>query len=222
MKMTGFEKRFVNSEAHSRRVAAAALRRLEAMPISPGQRLLDVGCGNGIATLHVARSLDVIATGVDVDPDQIALARSAAAGLDTNMAFQVANATRLPFADATFDIVTTSKTLHHIKDWQKAVAELVRVVKPGGYIVLADLVAPAWTGAILKSVLRRSPVATASALKQLARTLKLEPRHECTSGWVFEAAWQKHATTEPWTGNPRTELQPRTSEPTRVERLSAR
>ena len=49
MKMTDFEKRFVNADRHSRRVAAAAVRRLNVVPTRPGQRLLEVGCGNGAA-----------------------------------------------------------------------------------------------------------------------------------------------------------------------------
>ena len=109
MKMTDFEKRLVNAGRHSRRVAATAVRRLNVVPTRPGQRLLEVGCGNGAAALHVARTLRLAVTGVDVDPDQIALAR-AAAGSQPGVQFQLADATRLPFDDGAFDIVSTNKT----------------------------------------------------------------------------------------------------------------
>src|SRR5690349_7988407 len=98
MKMRRFEKLFVNSDRHSSRVATQAAERIRRLDPKPGQRVLDVGCGNGAAAIQLAQALGLEAVGVDVDPHQIAAARSAA-GDTPNVTFQVADTTALPFAD---------------------------------------------------------------------------------------------------------------------------
>jgi len=141
MKMRRFEKQFVNSSNHSRRVADHAVQLLKAANPQPGLRLLDVGCGNGAAPIHVARTLRLAVTGVDVDPEQIEAAAAAGKGL-ADVRFLVADATRLPFADGEFELVYTNKTTHHIRDWQRALTEMTRVLKPDGYLLYSDFVAP--------------------------------------------------------------------------------
>src|SRR5688572_18798414 len=142
MKMGTFEKRFVNAAAHSRRVAERAVRRLRHVKLHAGWSYLDVGCGTGLATLHVADTLGLRAVGVDLDPAQIELARRAAANR-TDVSFVTASATRLPFDTARFDIVSTTMTLHHVPEWWLALDEIKRVAAPGGYVVVADLNVPA-------------------------------------------------------------------------------
>jgi ubiquinone/menaquinone biosynthesis C-methylase UbiE len=141
MKMGRFEKRFVNAAAHSRHVAVHAVRRLRHVPLQVGWRYLDVGCGNGTATLHVADTFGVRAVGVDLDPAQIELARRAA-GTRSDVSFLTASATHLPFATDAFDIVSTNKTMHHVAEWRLALDELTRVAARGGYVVFADLIVP--------------------------------------------------------------------------------
>lgn len=141
MKMGALEKRFVNAPAHSRQVAEHAVARLRHVPLQAGWRYLDVGCGNGAAALHVADMLGVRVVGVDVDPAQIELARCLA-GSRTDVSFVTASATHLPFAAASFDIVFTTKTMHHVPDWWRAMDEITRVAAHGGYIVFADLHMP--------------------------------------------------------------------------------
>lgn len=141
MKMGAFEKRFVNAAAHSRQVAEQAIRRLRHVPLRAGWRYLDVGCGNGRATLHVADTLHLRAAGVDVDPAQIELARRAADGR-ADVSFVAGSATALPFATAAFDVVSTNKALHHVPEWWLALDEIRRVAAPGGYVVFADLHVP--------------------------------------------------------------------------------
>jgi ubiquinone/menaquinone biosynthesis C-methylase UbiE len=189
MKMTRLEKRFVNSDRHGRRVATAMLERLRDVPTQPGQRLLDVGCGNGTAGRAVAETLQLDVTGVDVDPDQIALAsHTAAAG--TSVRWVVADATALPFHDHLFDVVVTSKTLHHVDDWRRAVSECIRVLRPGGYLVVADMAPPAWAAWLVGRVVGRRP-ATATELTHLAGALGLQLVRQWRSVMQLSAVWQR-------------------------------
>src|SRR5262245_2397262 len=128
MRMTRIEKRFVNDIGHSRRVADEAVRRLRHVPVQPGWSYLDIGCGNGAAAMRVADTFGMRVVGIDVDPQQIALARSAT-GDRTDVLFMTADATCLPFDDRRFDIVATNKATHHVPQWSSAIAEMRRVLK---------------------------------------------------------------------------------------------
>jgi 27-O-demethylrifamycin SV methyltransferase len=141
MKMHRFEKLFVNSDRHGERVATQAAQRIRRVDPKPGQRVLDVGCGNGAALLHLVHTLDLDVTGLDIDPDQIQAAAQAANGL-ASARFLVSDATKLPLPDDRFDIVYTNKTTHHIADWPNVIAEMARVLKPGGYLIYSDFTAP--------------------------------------------------------------------------------
>lgn len=141
MRMSQIEKRFVNGARHSNRVSTHAERLVRIADPQAGQRLLDVGCGNGAAPIHLAKTFGLDVTGIDVDPEQIAAATAASANLRAAR-FLVADATQLPFPDNTFDLVTTSKTTHHIPDWPKALTEMTRVLRPGGRLIYRDFVAP--------------------------------------------------------------------------------
>ena len=188
MRMTRIEKRFVNGNGHSRRVAEEAVRRLRQVPVHGSWSYLDVGCGNGAAALLVADTFGVRAVGVDVDPQQIALARTAA-GDRTDVRFLTADATCLPFEDGQFDIVATNKTTHHLTRWSSALVEMRRVLKPHGYLVYADLKAPSWLAWFLKSVARHAGVFTGADLDRVFASL--QPVHRDT-GWLhYEGIFQK-------------------------------
>ena len=100
-----------------------------------GQRVLDVGCGNGYVLARFAAA-GASVTGVDITETAIDLSRRrfALAGLAGD--FRVANAEELPFADATFDVVTSLGVLHHTPDTERAINEIFRVLKPGGRFFL--------------------------------------------------------------------------------------
>jgi ubiquinone/menaquinone biosynthesis C-methylase UbiE len=176
MKMGAFEKRFVNATVHSRRVAEQAVGRLRHVPLQAGWRYLDVGCGNGMATLHVADTLGLRTVGVDVDPAQIELARTAA-GDRTDVSFMTASATQLPFATAAFNIVSTSKTLHHVPEWWLALDEIKRVVVAGGYVVFADLNVPVLLAPLLRRTSHLSGMFTRGDLDRSFLGLHVVHRH---------------------------------------------
>jgi ubiquinone/menaquinone biosynthesis C-methylase UbiE len=188
MRMTRIEKRFVNDIGHSRSVADAAVGRLRRVPVQPGWSYLDVGCGNGAAALLVAERFGVRVVGVDVDPQQIALAR-AAAGDRADVEFMTADATCLPFEDGRFDIVATNKTTHHVPKWSSALAEMRRVLKPHGYLVYADLKAPFWLAWALKPLSGHAGIFTGADLDRSFASLR--PVHR-RAGWLhYEATLQK-------------------------------
>lgn len=100
-----------------------------------GQKVLDVGCGNGyILSKYAKEKAEVY--GVDITPTAVELCekRFSYKGLSGN--FQEANAEELPFADNTFDCICSMGVLHHVPDTEKAVSEIFRVLKPGGKLIV--------------------------------------------------------------------------------------
>lgn len=104
------------------------------LPLVPpaGRRTLDVGCGEGRLTRHLA-SLGHRIVGIDVSPTLVAAARE----LAPDMELHVADAAALPFDDASFDQVVSFMCLHDVDDLGGAVREMARVLEPGGVACLA-------------------------------------------------------------------------------------
>jgi SAM-dependent methyltransferase len=100
--------------------------------------VLDVACGPGILACALAARAGHV-TGIDITPAMIAQAeaRQETNGL-ANMAWRVGDATALPFEDDRFDRVTTRYSFHHMPDPEAALAEMKRVCRPGGRIVVID------------------------------------------------------------------------------------
>ncbi len=98
-----------------------------------GKSVIDVGCGGGRYTGAWRRIGARPALGVDISPINIADAkRRAQEGGVEDLTFEEANVLALPQADNSFDIVFSNGVLHHTRDWEQGVAELMRVMKPGG------------------------------------------------------------------------------------------
>jgi SAM-dependent methyltransferase len=104
------------------------------------ERVLDVGTGAGALALALApHAREVV--GVDVVPELLAQARRRAEGV-TNVSFVEGDATALPFELGAFDLVGTLRTLHHVARPELVVAELARVTRPGGRILVVDQIGP--------------------------------------------------------------------------------
>jgi len=102
--------------------------------------LLDVACGPGVVTAALApRAKSVVAFDATEEMLEKAKARCAKAGL-RNVTFQQGNAEALPFGDARFDGVVTRLAVHHFADPQRALGEMLRVLRPGGTAVIVDVV----------------------------------------------------------------------------------
>ena len=105
-------------------------------------RVLDVGCGPGWFPLELAECAPQAAvTGIDLSRPMLttATAHARAGRHDQAVHFAQARGEVLPFADATFDLVVSTLALHHVQDPAAALAELRRVVRPSGRILVADL-----------------------------------------------------------------------------------
>jgi ubiquinone/menaquinone biosynthesis C-methylase UbiE len=108
--------------------------------LRPGMRLLAVGSGPGTITLGLAKTVapgEVV--GIDIEPTQVEEACAAAAERGvTNARFEVGDAYRLPFADRSFDAVFAHTVLMHLREPVRALADMRRVLRPGGIIGVRD------------------------------------------------------------------------------------
>ncbi len=104
----------------------------------PYARSLELGCGTGFFTLNLklAGVIDEAAV-TDLSPGMVEVAQRNARGLGFEVDGRVADAETLPFDDASFDIVIGHAVLHHIPDLDRAFAEILRVLRPGGRFVFA-------------------------------------------------------------------------------------
>ena len=99
-----------------------------------GQRMLEIGCGRGLGTQIIferfgARQVDAL----DLDPDMIELARRRLSNYSPNrLRLFAGDAAAINAADATYDAVFDFGIVHHVPNWQQAVTEVARVLKPGG------------------------------------------------------------------------------------------
>lgn len=110
----------------------------------PSGHVLEIGAGSGaMAAELLALHPDVRMTVTDIDPAMVDAASARLGRHGERVTVQVADATALPFPDGSFDAVVSWIMLHHTLEWEKALAETVRVVRPGGEVVGYDLLSTA-------------------------------------------------------------------------------
>ena len=103
-----------------------------------GLRLLDVGCGDGVLAASLSRvGADV--TGLDSDPRMLRAAQERQGSEVLSIRFMRGDVNALPFADRSFDVVTAIAVLCFVPDARSAMAEMARVLKPGGRLVVGEL-----------------------------------------------------------------------------------
>jgi len=161
-----------------------------------GQRILDLAAGTGASSVALARSgADVVAA--DFSPGMIAEGRKRHAGI-RNLSFVQADATDLPFADDEFDTVTMSFGLRNVNEPKKALAELLRVTKPGGHLVVCEFShppSPGFNGLYrfyndrILPVVARAMSSNAEAYDYLNESIRDWPDQRRLSAWIREAGW---------------------------------
>lgn len=118
-------------------------RLIQQANIQPDMNVLDLGCGTGTLTIMLKRAHpEANITGMDGDPDVLAIARNKSRG--TNIQWDEGLASSLPYPDSVFDRVVTSLVTHHLitDDKRRAFKEIYRVLKPNGELYVLDFGAP--------------------------------------------------------------------------------
>lgn len=161
----------------------------EAVDLESGSRVLDVACGNGNAALAAARRWGRV-TGLDYVPALLERAAERARAERLELQLLEGDAERLPFESGSFDVALSTFGVMFAPDQAQAARELMRVVKPGGRIGLANWTPEGFVGRMLKTVGRHVPPPPAgvaspaqwgseprlSELFQGARSLRAERR----------------------------------------------
>jgi SAM-dependent methyltransferase len=128
----------------------------EAVDLRAGMRVLDVACGNGNAALAAARRRCHV-TGLDYVPELLGRAADRARAERLPLELIEGDAERLPFEDGLFDVALSTYGVMFAADQEQAARELVRVVKPGGKIGLANWTPEGFVGQLLRTVGKHVP-----------------------------------------------------------------
>ncbi len=130
---------------------ALTTRVLTRLELTPGLRVLDVACGTGVMTRALAEA-GAAPTGLDLTPAMLAIAEELSPGLE----FVQASADAIPFDDGDFDALTCQQGLQFFPDRRAGLAEMRRIVRPGGQVVVATWCDPSQSGfAVIARVLTR-------------------------------------------------------------------
>src|SRR5258708_1726503 len=113
---------------------------MEQLAVKVGATILDVGCGTGQDALDLAQAVGPHGRVIGIDSSETMLqeARARAAQAQLPVEYVLADATQLPFADASFDGCQASRVFGHLREPERALAEMVRVARTGARIVVAD------------------------------------------------------------------------------------
>lgn len=144
MKLNWAERWVVNnpSRVFQQRIEIGWLKKKA--PLSPGADILEIGCGRGAGAKLIHRTFAPARLHAqDLDFEMIRRARRYLGTQSSNgILLSAADSSRLPFKDRSFDAVFDFGVLHHVPDWQTAVSEIERVLKPGGRFYLEELFRP--------------------------------------------------------------------------------
>jgi ubiquinone/menaquinone biosynthesis C-methylase UbiE len=142
MKLNAVEKAAMNNpirEWHQRRREAEWFRSLAGGSLT-GSHVLEIGCGRGVGTevlldhLHATR-----VTAIDLDENMVEQARKRLRQRQETAAVAVGDALSIPAGNQTFDAVADFGILHHVPDWRQAVADIARVLRPGGLLLFEEV-----------------------------------------------------------------------------------
>lgn len=143
----------------ARYLEPGALEFLKRLAIAPGTRMLDVACGAGQIAFPAARA-GVRVTGIDLAANLIEQARAGAKAEKLDIRFDEGDAEALAFDDGSFDLVVSLIGAMFAPQPERVAAELVRVCRPGGRIVMANWTPEGFVGQMFKTIGKHVPPPT--------------------------------------------------------------
>ena len=164
--MSQVEKKFVNSKKHGERNIQLFEHLKNKLDISSINNVLEIGCGVGILATHFSEKYNMNVIGIDVDPEQIKLAKEHQKEKE-NRQFKVADASNLEFSEnQQFDLAVSTFVLHHIPNWDEVLSEIERVLKPKGYYIFHDITYPKTLTKIFRPIAKKYGVYTAQEISE--------------------------------------------------------
>jgi demethylmenaquinone methyltransferase / 2-methoxy-6-polyprenyl-1,4-benzoquinol methylase len=167
---------------------------------APGERILDVAAGTGTSSASLAKS-GALVVAADFSPGMIEVGRRRQRRVP-NIEFVQADATALPFGDGGFDAVTISFGLRNVVQPERALAEFLRVLKPGGRLVVCEFSHPP-TGVVrfgydiyqrcVMPVLVRITSSNDVAYEYLNESIRDWPDQPTLASWLREAGFEQVA-----------------------------
>ena len=168
--------------------------------LKPGQQALDVAGGTGDLSIGLARQVGrkghVVLSDINAAMLERGRERLIDAGIAGNVSYCLANAEKLPFADARFDCVTSGFGLRNVTDKQAALASMARVLRPGGQLLILEFSHPtapglkplydAYTFRVLP-LLGRLVANDADSYRYLAESIRVHPDQENLLAMMHEA-----------------------------------
>nr|WP_269439135.1 demethylmenaquinone methyltransferase [Arthrobacter sp. zg-Y820] len=170
---------------------------VDAVGAAPGQRVLDLAAGTGTSSEPYADAgINVVAC--DFSLGMLKVGKRRRPDID----FVAGDATNLPFEDNSFDASTISFGLRNVNEPKKALAEMLRVTKPGGRLVIAEFSSPtqpAWRTIYTEYLMRALPpiarvvASNPDAYVYLAESIRAWPNQDQLAGWITESGWENVA-----------------------------
>ncbi|GAA1048523.1 demethylmenaquinone methyltransferase [Arthrobacter russicus] len=168
---------------------------VDAVGARPGQRVLDVAAGTGTSSEPYADAgVDVVA--LDFSLGMLKVGKRRRPDID----FVAGDATALPFADDSFDAVTISFGLRNVNEPKKALAEMLRVTKPGGKLVVAEFSHPmfgpfrtVYTEYLMRALpaIAKRSSSNPAAYVYLAESIRAWPDQDHLAQWIGGAGWSQ-------------------------------
>ena len=168
---------------------------VEAVKPQPGQLILDLAAGTGTSSEPFAQAgAMVVPTDLSLGMLQVGKTRK------PDLAFVAADALQLPYADASFDAVTISFGLRNVEDTAAALAEMLRVTRPGGTLVVCEFSTPTWpafravyANYLVAAIPRIAMLVSSNpvAYQYLAESIQAWPDQQALADLLGAAGWRQ-------------------------------
>jgi ubiquinone/menaquinone biosynthesis C-methylase UbiE len=174
MEMTRLEKWLVNRQKKAEGNVARVRRRLEALPSDTIKDALELGGGIGAVAAFLAETYRMKVYGTDYDHRQIQIARKLHPE-NEYLIYRTEDAAHLSFKDACFDLVVSQNVFHHLMEWQTAVQEVARVLRPGGFLLWLDLAFPKLIAKLFQPLIKKHSLYCIADVKRVFEQQGFEP-----------------------------------------------